>query len=214
MGNNHRLKIGVMGSASGPQVDDKHAIAAARILGQEIAKRGHIFINGACPGLPHVALMGAKEAGGFTVGISPAFSEHEHEHEYMSPHDNDFIVYTGSGFMERDIVNIRSSDGIVIVSGGIGSLNEFTIAYEEGRPIAILTGTGGISDSIPHIVEDLCMRKLAPNLVFDGDPAKLLDKLEVAIKAYPLPIHEDGRVIDKRSCRRGDWWCQDTKAAG
>ncbi len=214
MGKNHKLKIGVMGSASGPQIENEHARKMSRKLGQEIAKRGHIFINGACPGLPHDALMGAKEAGGFTVGISPAFSEHEHEHEYMSPHDNDFIVYTGAGFMERDIVNIRSSDGIIIISGGIGSLNEFTIAYEEGRPIAILTGTGGISDSVPHIVEDLCMRKLAPNLVFDSDPAKLLDKLEVAIKAYPLPIHEDGRVIDKRSCRRGDWWCQESKAAG
>lgn len=214
MSKNHKLKIGVMGSASGPQIEDEHARNMSRKLGQEIAKRGHIFINGACPGLPHEALMGAKEAGGFTVGISPAFSEHEHEHEYMSPHDNDFIVYTGAGFMERDIVNIRSSDGIIIVSGGIGSLNELTIAYEEGRPIGILTGTGGISDSVPHIVEDLCMRKLAPNIVFDSDPAKLLDKLEVAITAYPLPIHEDGRVIDKHTCRRGDWWCQDSKAAG
>ncbi len=214
MAKNHRVKIGVMGSASGPQVESEHARTVSRELGRQIAKRGHIFINGACPGLPHDALMGAKESGGFTVGISPAFSEQEHEHEYSSPHDNDFIVYTGQGFMERDIINIRSSDGIVIIAGGIGSLNEFTIAYEEGRPIGILTGTGGISDSIPHIVEDLCMRKLAPNMVFDPDPAKLLDKLEVAIQAYPLPVHEDGRVIDKHTCRRGDWWCQDPRAGG
>lgn len=211
---NHRLKIGVMGSASGAQLENDHARKIATELGREIGRRDYIFINGACPGLPNDALLGAKEEGAFTVGISPAFSLHEHVEEYHSPHENDFIIYTGAGFMERDIINIRSSDGVVIIGGGIGTLNEFTIAYEEGRPLGILTGTGGISDHVPHIVEDLCHRQIAPNMVFDDDPKKLLDKLEVAIKAYPLPIHEDGRVVDKKSCRRGDWWCQDPKAAG
>lgn len=194
----HRLKIGVMGSASGPQTEDPHAVEVARQLGKEIARRGHIFINGACPGLPNEALLGVKEAKGFSVGVSPAFSEYEHVHEYMSPHDHDLIIYTGMGFMERDIINIRSADGVVIVGGGIGSLNEFTIAYDEGRPMGILTNTGGISNSIPHIVKELCKRELPPNIVFDDDPEKLLNKLEVAIRAFPLPIREDGRVKDKK----------------
>lgn len=192
----HKLKIGVMGSASGPQIEDPHARAMAHLLGLEIGKRGHIFINGACPGLPHDALLGAKEAGAFTLGISPAFSEYEHVNEYHSPLENDMMIYTGQGFMERDIVNIRSSDGVIFIGGGIGTLNELTIAYDEGRPMGILTGTGGISDSVPHIIQDLCIRRIPPNMVFDADPALLLDKLEVAIRAFPLPIHEDGRVID------------------
>ncbi|MBI5156149.1 LOG family protein [Candidatus Peregrinibacteria bacterium] len=193
----HRLKIGVMGSASGPQISDADAIGIARKLGAEIGKRGHIFINGACPGLPNEALLGVKEAGGFSVGISPAFSEYEHVHEYASPHDHDLLLYTGMGLMERDIINIRSSDGVVIIGGGVGTLNEFTIAYDEGRPIGIITNTGGISNSIPHIVKELCKREMPPNIVFDDDPAKLLDKLEVAIRAFPLPIGEDDRVRDK-----------------
>ena len=98
--------------------------------------------------------------------------------------------------MQRDIINIRSADGVVIVGGGIGTLNELTVAYDEGRPIGILTGTGGISNSVPHVIEDLCKRKILPNMVFDDDPAKLLDKLEVAIRTFPLPVHEDGRVRD------------------
>lgn len=190
----HRLKIGVMGSASGPQIEDPVAREKARKIGSEIARRGHHFINGACPGLPHDALLACKEDGGFTIGISPAFSEYQHVHEYMSPHENDFIIYTGMGFMERDIINIRSSDGVVIIGGGVGTLNEFTIAYEEGRPIGILTNSGGISNSIPHIVEELCHRKIPPNMVFDDDPVKLMDKLETAIRAFPLPIVEDYRV--------------------
>ena len=197
----HRLKIGVMGSASGPQTEDEAAREKSRNVGREIAKREHIFINGACPGLPQDALLACKEAGGFSVGISPAFSEYEHVHEYLSPHDHDLIIYTGMGFMERDIINIRSADGVVIVGGGIGTLKEFTIPNDQGRPVGILTNSGGISNSIPHIVEELCRRRIPPNIVFDDDPAALLDKLEVAIRAFPLPIREDGRVKDLREGR-------------
>ncbi len=194
----HRLKFGVMGSASGPQTEDPQAREKARVLGAEIARRGHIFINGACPGLPHDAMMAAKENGGFTVGVSPAFSEYEHIHEYLSPHDHDFVMYTGMGFMSRDIINIRSADGVIIIGGGIGTLNEFTIAYDEGRPTGIITNSGGISNSIPHIVEELCKRDIPPNMVFDDDPVVLLDKLEVAIRAFPLPIRQDSRVRDQK----------------
>lgn len=194
----HRLKIGVMGSASGPQIDDPVAREKAWKLGHEIARRGHVFINGACPGLPNEAMLAAKAAGGFTIGISPAFSEFEHVNEYRSPHDHDLLIYTGMGFMERDIINIRSADGVIIIGGGIGTLNEFTIAYDEGRPIGVVTNSGGISNSIPHVVEELCQRKMLPSTVFDDDPVKLLDKLELAIRAFPLPIREDGRVKDMK----------------
>ncbi len=201
MPHNHRLKIGVMGSASGPQTEDPAAREKARKLGQEIGKRNYIFINGACPGLPNDALLGAKECHAFTLGVSPAFSEYEHINEYQSPHGHDMIIYTGMGFMERDIINIRSSDAVIIVGGGIGTLNEFTIAYDEGRPIGVLTNSGGISNSIPHIVQELCQREMPPNLVMDDDPVKLLDKLEVVIKAFPLPIREDARVKDRHEGR-------------
>jgi uncharacterized protein (TIGR00725 family) len=197
MDHTHRLKIGVMGSASGPQIEDPVAREKAKTLGREIAKRGHIFINGACPGLPNDAMLAAKAAGGFTLGVSPAFSEYEHINEYLSPHEHDMIIYTGMGFMERDIINIRSSDAVVIIGGGIGTLNEFTIAYDEGRPIAIVTNSGGISNSIEHVVVELCQREMPPNLVMDDDPVKLMDKLEVVVKAYPLPYREDSRVKDK-----------------
>jgi uncharacterized protein (TIGR00725 family) len=192
----HRLKFGVMGSASGPQMEDPTAKVKARELGKEIARRGYIFINGACPGLPNEALLGAQELGGFTLGISPAFSEYEHVNEYQSPHTHDMIIYTGMGFMERDIINIRSTDAIILIGGGIGTLNEFTIAYDEGRPIGVLTNSGGISNSVEHIVVELCRREMPKNLVMDEDPVKLLDKLEVAIKAFPLPVKQDGRVRD------------------
>jgi uncharacterized protein (TIGR00725 family) len=201
MKHEHLLKIGVMGSASGPQVEDPIAIEKAKKLGEEIGKRGYIFINGACPGLPDVSRKAAQAAGAFTLGVSPAFSEYEHVNEYLSPHDHDMIIYTGMGFMERDIINIRSSDAVVIIGGGIGTLNEFTIAYDEGRPIGIITNSGGISNHVEYIVKELCLREMPPNIVMDDDPAGLLDKLEVAINAFPLPIREDARVRDLKKGR-------------
>jgi hypothetical protein len=200
---NRKLKIGVMGSASGPQIENPIARKKARKLGEEIAKRGYILINGACPGLPHDAMQTAKKRGGLTIGISPAFSESEHINDYHSPAGHDIIIFTGLGFMERDIINIRSSDAIVIISGGIGTLNELTIAYDEGRPVGIITNSGGISNSVPFVIEGLCKRKIPPNMVFDDDPGRLLDKLEDVIRDYPLPIHEDGRVIDDPGHIRG-----------
>ena len=197
----HKIKIGVMGSAKGPQTENQKTRDIARELGREIGRRGYIYIDGSAPGLPNEALLGAKEEGAFTVGISPAFSEEEHEQEYKNPHEHDMMIYTGMGFMERDIINIRSSNGTIIVGGGVGTLNELIIAFDEGHPVGVLTSTGVISNSVPHIIVDLCKRQVPPNMVFDDDPVKLLDKLEEVIEKYPRPIHEDGRVKDAREQR-------------
>lgn len=197
------VKIGVMGSASGPQTQDPAAVEKARKLGAEIARRGYILVNGACPGIPDEAAKAAHEEGGLVIGISPAFSEKEHIEEYQSPIHHDILIYTGMGFMERDIINIRSCKGIIIVAGGIGTLNELTIAYDEGRPLGVVTNSGGISNSVPHIIEELCQRHIPPNMVFDDDPVKLLNKLEIVMEKFPLPIHEDGRVKDITEHRDG-----------
>ena len=131
-----KIKIGVMGSASGPTTKSPEAIKKARALGRAIARHQCILITGACPGLPGRAAEGAKHAGGFVFGISPAFSRREHLEIYGSPVAHyDMILYSGMGLMERDIINIRSSDAIALVGGGVGTLNEFTVAYEEKKPI-------------------------------------------------------------------------------
>jgi len=189
-----KIKIGVMGSASGPTLNNKNAVKKARALGTEIANQDCILVNGACPGLPNEAAIGANEKGGFVFGISPAFSEEEHVHKYRSPQgEYDLIIYSGMGFMERDIINIRSSDAIIILGGGIGTLNEFTVAYDEGKVIGVLLGTGGISNHIPEIL-DMCDRELTPFLIFDGNPKKLVEKVKKAIDERKGGHSADERV--------------------
>jgi uncharacterized protein (TIGR00725 family) len=205
VGNAKKFKIGVMGSASGPAIRSEKAQQKAYRLGQEIAKRGCIFINGACPGLPDQAAAGAKAAGGFVFGVSPAFSEQEHLEVYGSPVEHfDMILYSGMGLMERDIVNIRSADAIVVVGGGLGTLNEYTVAYEEQKPIGILTGTGGIAEHIPAIME-FCNRSAPPERVlYDDDPVRLVQRLLELLANHRGPMRESDIGGEKEAASAND----------
>jgi len=186
-----RIKIGVMGSASGPTIKDAGALERAFRLGGAIARRDVILITGACPGLPDKAAEGAKAAGGFVLGISPAFSLREHLEIYGSPIDHyDMILYSGLGLMERDIINIRSSDAIAVVGGGIGTLNEFTVAYEEKKPVGVLSGTGGLSDHVAEILAFVHRRSDPDRVVFDDDPARLVDRLLEIVARVEPPLRE------------------------
>lgn len=183
-----------MGSAQGPTIENQENIRNAIALGDAIAKADCILVNGACPGLPDEAAFGAHGAEGLVMGISPAFSEKEHIEKYKSPKEYyDIIIYTGMGLMERDIINIRSSDAIIILGGGIGTLNEFTVAFDEGKVVGVLTGSGGVSDHVKEIL-DICNREMNENVVFDSNPKQLLDKVLRAIKKQTAPATEDERV--------------------
>ena len=170
-----RLAVGVMGSAAEDEPDEgRHA---AYRLGEAIANQGFILITGACPGLPYEAACGAKAAGGQSVGISPALSLHEHLYRYHSPADAfDVLVYTGSGLMGREVTNIHSSDMVVVLGGRSGTLGEFAIAYDEGKLIGVLQGTGGITDEIERIT-DIIDKDTGALLIFSPDPVDLVTRL-------------------------------------
>jgi uncharacterized protein (TIGR00725 family) len=169
------LAIGVMGSASGSL--DARTLAKCERLGRAIAESGAVLVTGACPGFPYAAARGAKAAGGLVVGISPALSEAEHIRRFHSPVAGfDVLVYTGSGLMGREVINIRSSDLVVIVGGQSGTLGEFAIAYDEGRLIGVLAGTGGVADMIDDVVSRLT-KQTGAHVIYDGDPVVLVERL-------------------------------------
>lgn len=175
-------RIGVMGSASGHIMRNPKAVENSREVGRQIAKYNAVLVNGACPGLPDEAAAGAKEVGGRTFGVSPAISIRSHIEKYKSPIEHyDQFLFTGMGLMERDIMNIRSCNAVIILPGGTGTLNEFTVAYDEGKPLGILTGCGGVADHIDKIVE-FCGRDITDRMVFSDDPAELVAKLYVIMR--------------------------------
>jgi hypothetical protein len=75
---------------------------------------------------------------------------------------------------------LRSCDAVVTICGRIGTLNEFTIAFEDGKPTGVLEGTGGTADIIRDIIKGA---KRGPGKVnFSKDPVKLLDDLMKTVK--------------------------------
>lgn len=174
------LKVGVMGGAA--DVASPDHLARAHALGRAVAVRGCVLITGACPGLPLAAACGAKQAGGLVVGISPGTNLDEHLGTYASPTAfHDVLVYTGSGLMGREVVNIRTSDVVAIVGGRSGTLGELAIAYDEGKPIGVLTGMGGISDLVPDILA-ACAKDTGSRVVYEADPDRLIEQL---LRGYP-----------------------------
>lgn len=170
-----KVKMGVMGSAGGELRDDVRE--KVRQLGKQIARRGCVVVTGGCPGLPFEATRGAKEAGGMTIGISPGLDLHEHVERYHSPVDFlDILIFTGSGLMGREVIAVRSCDILIIVGGRSGTLGEFSIAYDEGKVIGVLEGTGGITTEIRDVVRAI-RKETGSKIVFSPDPAILVDEL-------------------------------------
>lgn len=168
-------KVGVMGSCSEPM--SPHARRKAYELGAAVAQSGSVLITGASPGLPYDAVLGAKASGGMTVGISPGLSLAEHVAKYGSPCQGfDVLIYTGSGLMGREVENIRSSDIVVIVGGRSGTLGEFAIAYDEGKLIGVLRGTGGVADEI-EMLAAVCAKETGGHIIYGTEPAVLLGEL-------------------------------------
>lgn len=154
----------------------KEVIKKTEDLGYYLAKRDVVVVTGDTTGLPFYAAKGAKRGGGFTVGISPASSRREHINRYHLPTKfQDIAIYTGFGYSGRNLLFVRSTDAMLFVAGRIGTLNEFTVAFEDKKPIGILLGTGGISEEIDHLLE--VGKRGRHNIIFDTDPKALVEKI-------------------------------------
>lgn len=168
-------KICVSGAAKTGHCEEG-ALEKAKIVGKEIAKRGSVLLTGATTGVPYWAAIGAKEEGGMSIGFSPAQTKQEHVEDYEMPTDNfDMIMYSGFGFSARNLLLMRAADAIIFICGRTGTLNEFTICYEDGRLAGVLEGTGGTSAMIKDIIEK--SDKEGPKVIYDTDPVQLVDRL-------------------------------------
>lgn len=121
----NRPRIGVIGG----NVCDGEVAELARRAGRAIAEKGAVLLCGGLGGVMEAAARGAREAGGFTIGILPG----------EDPSDaNPFIdlpITTGFGHA-RNLVLVRSCDGLVAVDGAYGTLSEISFGLLYEKPIA------------------------------------------------------------------------------
>lgn len=136
------LFITVIGKSARDPADPvpPEAMRAAEEVGREAARRGAVIVSGGLSGVMEAVSKGAKEAGGTTVALLPGLDK-ESANPYV-----DIPIATGMGWM-RNTLTVRAADAVIMIAGGIGTLNELTVAYES-KPTVVLTGTGGWADRL------------------------------------------------------------------
>ena len=172
-----KYKICVSGAAETSHCPE-NALQKAEELGQEIVWHNGIVVTGATTGMPYWSAKGAKMAGGMSIGLSPAASEIAHIKKYHLPVDYfDLIIYTGFNYAGRNLLLTRAADAVIVTCGRMGTLNEFTIAFEDDKPIGVLDleGNDGTVELIREIVKTA--RRGPGKIVYDKDPKKLVEKL-------------------------------------
>jgi len=175
-----QYKIAVSGSASNNCAPG--AFKKAYEVGRQIALQGAVLITGATIGVPEWATRGAKAGHGMSIGLSPAVSKQAHVHTYRLPtRYMDLIIYTGFDYSGRNMLMTRSSDGVIVICGRIGTLNEFTTAFEDRRVVGVLTGTGGVEEDLDHILK--LAKRGRRRIIFDDNPKRLVQKVIKLIKA-------------------------------
>ena len=170
-----QIKICVSGAAETGHCG-LDALEKAKELGREIARHNAILVTGATTGFPLWVAMGAKEAGGTSIGFSPAASEREHTEVYKLPLDYmDLIIYTGFGYPGRDLLLTRSVDAVICGCGRVGTIHEFTVAFEDDKPIGIYEGPWEMGDELKEIITKSHRPFL--KVAIGTDPKKLVEDI-------------------------------------
>jgi uncharacterized protein (TIGR00725 family) len=135
-----RKNIGVVGASSASE----ETAEEARKVGALICRKGANLVCGGLGGVMQEACRGfaderfrmGEKACGVTVGILPG------GHAADANPFIDIVIPTDMGMM-RNFLVVQTSDIVIAVSGGSGTLSEMAIAWQKGKTIIALEHTGG-----------------------------------------------------------------------
>jgi uncharacterized protein (TIGR00725 family) len=174
-----KIKVGVMGGSI--EEIDGALRAKSQMLGKALSEQNVVLLTGATTGVVYLVGKAAHDSGAFHIGISPAANVSEHTQHYRLPTDAcDSLIFTGFGLKGRNVVLVRSCDVVLFISGAMGSLNEFTIAHDEGKIMGCLRGTGGVADEADYLLKKFS-KQTGAEIFQDEDPAKLISACLVAL---------------------------------
>ena len=169
------MKIAICGSSN---ADNEEIKKKAFEIGKIIAEKDILLLTGSGKGYPYEAAKGAFSINGKVMEISPAKNEEDHVKKYQFPKDSfTKIEFTGLGVPGRNFPLVTEADAIIIISGQIGSLNEFTIAFAQNKLIGILQDSGGITNLIDKIADVCNKTNEKENIVYSSDPKELVSNV-------------------------------------
>jgi len=134
-----RCIIGVTGG------DESHQVAAARKIGEEIARADQIILTGGRPEpgneVKNATLWGAHEAERSSTADNPVKARmigilKRGKLNWKMPNPCRLFVQTELSSFERDPINDLTPDAIIVFRGGRGTLCELAYAAAASKPIA------------------------------------------------------------------------------
>jgi uncharacterized protein (TIGR00725 family) len=118
------MKISVFGGSQ-PKAGDA-AYEEARLLGELLAQRGHVVLNGGYIGTMEAVSRGAAEAGGHVIGVTC-----EEIEQWRKVKANAWVKeeIRKKTLMERLQVLVEECDAAIALPGGAGTLTEIALAW-------------------------------------------------------------------------------------
>ncbi len=124
---NRKIYIGVIGAGT----CGEELYALAEEVGGLIARQGWILLCGGLGGVMEAAARGAAGQGGLTIGLLPG-PDREAANPYIEA-----ALPTGMGHARNALI-AQSSDAVIAVGGGYGTLSEMALARKMGKPVVSL----------------------------------------------------------------------------
>lgn len=125
--------------------------AAAAALGAGAMARGFALVTGGLGGVMAAASRGARTSPawseGRVIGVLPGY-----DRRAANPWV-ELVVPTGMQ-IARNVVVVAMADVVVGVDGGAGTLSEFAVAWQLGKPLVALSAHGGWSARLAGVTID------------------------------------------------------------
>ncbi len=187
--NDQKIKLTVYGARHTDQHKSFDALEKAQELGKRIAEHNCIATIPASTGFPFWVAKGVQSANGVVVSFSPAANEEEHINVYDLPIKySDITIYSGFGYAGSDLLLARSSDAIIFGYGGVETIHEFWVAFQEDKPIGILKGDWDTDEILYSIIKDNEEFDHS-QVIFDDDPNRLVERLIKMAKLHRIQEH-------------------------
>jgi uncharacterized protein (TIGR00725 family) len=190
-------RVAIIGSDDSSMSEEykSNLFPIARKIGNLLAENNCIVYSGGDGGIGREVLIGVKEKRGVTVAFYPG------NVDLLDINLINIPIYTGVGYGIRDILMLRSVEGVISIAGGAGTLNELANAYQLYRPIVVLKGSGGWSEKLENQFIDTRKKVIIESVLEPEDIVKrLIRKIKIK-RMYSTHLKKneitDGKYINQ-----------------
>lgn len=128
------IQIGIIGGEENNLYENREELKeVARQIGNRVAKNGAILITGGCSGIADYAGRSALEEGGIVIAIAGRERGKSYSPttaEICTPIDIGDYAFSG----------ILSSDAIIVLPGGKGTIAELVLAFRNKKSLIFIEG--------------------------------------------------------------------------